>query len=135
MAPLAQSARSSRRPRDASDLDWPRKQLAGCCGNLDKSFCSPLNRFHLLDEARTRLAPVERTEAETHAAALRDFVALLDELLVSRRGHAAPPWSAPKIAWRAIIIPAVERECYLDARRVLLRLCTLIHQAREVLVE
>ena len=103
--------------------------------DLGQELLQPLDCAHYLDEARTRPLARELTQLDLRAAALRDFVALLSELLILRRGHAVPPWSAPNIAWRVILIPAAERECSMSARHALLRLCTLIHQAREIPAE
>ena len=85
---------------------------------LGAALLQPLDGDQYQAEERTRPAAgrAERDSAYAEELALRDFVDTIDRAHVRTKGHSVPPWSAPRCAWRAILIPREDREASQEAR-------------------
>ena len=60
--------------------------------------------------------------------AIKDWVGMLGVLHERKRGHAVPPWSAPRVAWLAAVFPCEPVESCARVRRELLRMCQLVRR-------
>ena len=74
--------------------------------DLGQELMQPLTPSHCREE-EVSLARWKRDIDDDTAArrGLRDYVSTINEINTRRRGHAVPPWSAPRVCWKTLLIP------------------------------